>query len=88
MAEPTQYSFTLQELAELLVRKQGITEGRWAVGFDLSIGVGIMGPNEVDARPGAMIQISGVNISKVPPDSPANANEAVFIVDAAALPSA
>lgn len=47
-----------------------------------------MGPNEVDARPGAMIQISGVNISKVPPDSPANANEAVFIVDAAALPSA
>lgn len=83
MAEPTQYSFTLKELASLLVRTQGITEGRWAVGFDLALGVGIFGPNEAEARPGAMMQISGVNISKVTQDAPSN--EAVFVVDAAAL---
>lgn len=31
MPEPTKFSFTYQEVAELLVRKAGLTEGIWGL---------------------------------------------------------
>ncbi len=80
MADPTQYSFDLQEVASILVREQGITEGRWILGFELNMTIGTFGANQAAARPGAMMQIAGLNLSKAPTDV---SSDTPFVVDAA-----
>ncbi|RWP94186.1 hypothetical protein [Mesorhizobium sp.] len=82
MAQPTQYSFSLTEVTKLLLREQGIREGRWALGFDLGFGVGAFGASDAEARPGAMVTITGVSLAKVPEENPTTA---VFVVDASKL---
>lgn len=82
MAQPTQYSFSLAEVTKLLLREQGIREGRWALGFDLGFGVGAFGASEAESRPGAMVTISGVTLARVPDENP---TAAIFVVDASKL---
>lgn len=76
MAEPTQFSFSLKELASVLVREQGITEGRWSVGFEFSVTIGTIGPNPSEARPGGLMQILSVNLEKAD-DAPEDASTVV-----------
>ncbi|MER9901580.1 hypothetical protein [Mesorhizobium sp. M0130] len=83
MAQPTQYSFNLTEVTKLLLREQGIREGRWALGFELGFGAGAFGASEAESRPGAMVTISALNIAKVPDENPPSA--ASFVVDASKL---
>lgn len=83
MAQATQYSFTLTEVAKALLRQEGITEGRWSLGFELSFGVGAFGSTEADSKPGAMIQIGGLNLARVPDD--ALPSPASYVVDAAEM---
>jgi hypothetical protein len=73
MAEPTQFTFDLREVAELLVKQQGIHDGLWLVGFEFGFGVGNFGPNPAQSKPSAMVQITRVLLSKhegegAPPD--------------------
>jgi hypothetical protein len=67
MAEPTQYSFSLAEVATALIKQQGLHEGKWMVSFDLAVAIGLMGPSPSEARPGASFNIQRVSIGK-PPD--------------------
>jgi hypothetical protein len=64
MAEPTQYSFDLKEVAECLLRKQGIKEGQWVLTFQLVFGAGIFGQAEEDARPGGLMQVNNVMLER------------------------
>ena len=43
MADITQYSFSLAEVAEALIKQQGLHEGKWLVGIEFGIHVGVMG---------------------------------------------
>jgi hypothetical protein len=83
MAEATQISFTLTEVAKLLLRQQGIKQGRWSLGFELGLAVGAFGANEADSKPGAMLQIGGLNLARVPDENPPST--ASYVVDAATL---
>lgn len=65
MAEASQYTFELTELAEGLVKQQGLREGRWLLAFEFNLTVGMFGtaPNEPTAsRPGAMVQIAKIQL--------------------------
>jgi len=83
MAEPMQYAFELRELAELLVKRQELHEGRWVLGFEFGLGAGIMGgPTPEDAKPTALIQIGKIVLTKATENTPQGLP---FIVDAAKI---
>jgi hypothetical protein len=72
MAQPTQYSFDLQEATIALLKHQGIHEGDWILNFELSLGAGFMGPTPEQLRPSALIQIQRVQLARQPTDAPPN----------------
>jgi hypothetical protein len=86
MAEITQYSFTLHEVAKALVKQHGITSGKWIVGFNLGFSVGAFGtPEDPNAQnPGAMMIITGLNLSAAPKEMHEAASPP-YIVDASKL---
>ncbi|MGJ0394952.1 MAG: hypothetical protein ACR65U_01805 [Methylocystis sp.] len=81
MAEPTQFTFDLQEATIALLEKQNVTSGRWMLAFEFSISVGAFGSSPQNIKPGAMVQISKLQLTKAPDeraDSP-------LVVDASKL---
>lgn len=86
MATPTQYSLSLKEIAETIIVKEGITEGRWMAGVNFGIQVGNMAaaPNNA-VRPSATVIIDGFNISKIQDDQPPPKEIESLIVDAATV---
>lgn len=83
MGEPSNYTFDLKEVAEMLVRKQGITDGQWLIGFEFIFTAGMMGPSSPEALPGTMTLINKVTLAKHPPGAPSSP----LVVDAGALNS-
>ncbi|MBL1257496.1 hypothetical protein [Methylocystis sp. Sn-Cys] len=71
MAEPTQYIFDLKEVTEALIQKQGITEGVWAVNFELGFVAGNIQVSPTETRPSGIMQISRIQLSKPNPNEPA-----------------
>lgn len=56
MANPTQYSFGLDEIAKYLIKDAGLHEGKWTIGIEFGIAVGAMGQGpEKEGFPGALI---------------------------------
>jgi hypothetical protein len=80
MAEVSQYSFSLQDVAAALAKQQNIREGRWMLAIEFTIGIGLFGAQRPEARPGAVIQADKVQLVRASADSPAN-----LVVDAATL---
>lgn len=62
MAEPTQYMFTHKEVAEILVKRQDIHEGLWALSVEFGLNAMIAGPNDDQMFPTAMIPIIRIGI--------------------------
>ena len=77
MAEVTQYSFTWQEVGELLVKKQDLHEGQWVALIEFGINAGMVGPSQAEAKPGMSIIANGVQLARAQPGAPTN-----LIVDA------
>lgn len=70
MAEPTEYSFDLREVTAALLERQGITAGKWALALEFSVSTGALGSSPQDAAPGAMLQVSRMQLVKAPDDAP------------------
>jgi hypothetical protein len=83
MAEPSQYSFDLQEAAAALVRVQGITEGKWVLGFEFNLGAGLIGVTPENPKPAAFVAINKIVLSRHIEGQP----EPPFVVDAAEVNS-
>ena len=66
MAEASQYKFGLTEVAELLVKKQGLHEGMWMATVEITTGFSIMGPTAETSYPTALIQIPNIILSQAP----------------------
>jgi len=64
MAEPTQIIFSYKELAEILVKKQGLHEGIWGLFVKFGIQGLNTGPNENDLKPCALIPILEVGLQR------------------------
>lgn len=69
MAEPTKYEFSYQEVAEALIKKQGLTEGCWAVNMKFGLGAAIGGPNQTEPVPCAMVPVLAIGIHRVQTES-------------------
>ena len=79
MAEPTQFSFSMVEATEALIKAQGIHEGKWMIAIEFTVNVALMGTAPDDARPGAMITANSLQLVKAPEEGA----PAKLIVDAA-----
>lgn len=82
MAEIKKYDFSLRELTEILVERQGVREGKWIVTLELGITAGVIGANPGQAKPGALVVVSGVALERA---SDQQASELSFVVDASVL---
>jgi hypothetical protein len=57
-------NFSLVQLAEILVKSQGLHEGLYNLSIEFQIGVGAIGPSPESICPGAMIGISRIGLLK------------------------
>jgi hypothetical protein len=81
VAEPTQFTFDLQEVTIALLEKQSVTSGRWMLAFEFNISVGTFGASPQDIKPGAILQVAKLQLTKAP-DEPA---DNPLVVDASKL---
>lgn len=80
MAEVSQYTFNLKDVAEALVKKQGIHDGLWALSVDFMFAAGLAGPVPSEIRPAAIAQIASVSLVRA---NDAEGESKGFTVDAA-----
>jgi hypothetical protein len=66
MAEPRQFTFSYQELAEILVKQQGIQEGLWGVYAEFALGAAnVEGPVPGGGSvPAAIVPLQRLGIQK------------------------
>jgi len=85
MAEPTQFSFSMREIAELAVKEAGLSSGKWSIGVNFMIHVGnIGGPPHNEARPSASVMVDTITLTRVPEGEKIPEHMESLIVDAAA----
>lgn len=68
----SQFTFSHKELARLMLRDAGITEGYWTLSVAFRLGAGAFGPSPEEVAPTAFVSIEGIGISKLdhPADQP------------------
>lgn len=57
-------SFTLVEMTEILIKKQGLHEGLYNLSVQFQIAFGAVGPSPELISPGAMMGVSGIGLSR------------------------
>lgn len=76
MPEITSYTFAFQEVAKLLIREQGITEGHWLIGVNFSsIGLNTSLNNQ-SHLPTVVTQLTGLALQRVPEPTPLSVDAA------------
>ncbi len=80
MSNATQYQFELLEVARLLLKQQGVTEGKWSIGFGFNVVAGNAGPSPEAARPSMIVSVDKINIALADENTPAG-----MVVDAKTL---
>jgi len=72
MAEAKNYIFKFQELAEILVKQQGLSEGLWGIYIEFGLGAANIKtvPGEQALAPAAINVVQGIGIQKF--DEPNN----------------
>lgn len=83
MADVSQFSFPLAEIAQLMIKDAGIHEGKWVVGVEFNITVGAMGLNNTEAFPGAAVTATKLMLSAYIESGPPQPPNLVF--DAAVI---
>jgi len=66
MAEVQNYTFDYKEVAEALIKKQGIHEGLWGIYIEFGIGAGMIpfGPSNDMLAPAAIIPVQKIGIQR------------------------
>lgn len=64
MAEPSQIVFSYKEVAEALVKKQGLHEGIWGLFAKFGMQATNIGMNESDLKPSVIIPILELGLQK------------------------
>lgn len=81
MPEVTQIGYKHQELVQLMLKDQGITEGHWILSVNFGLGAGNVGesPERPEViNPAAFVIVQSIGLHRVPTAQPNS-------VDAAAL---
>ena len=69
MAETGQYIFTFKEVAEALLKQQGIHSGIWALYVRFGLKAANVGADDSDVRPSAIIPILELGLQKAEKES-------------------
>jgi hypothetical protein len=83
MGEAQNFVFSYREIAESLVKRQGIHEGLWMIYVEFGIGAANVGPNKDQVAPTAIVPIVKMGIQRVEKDNPVA--DSVLVVDAAVV---
>jgi hypothetical protein len=67
MTEINQYTFTHQELLEMLIKHSGTHDGVWSLLVGLGVGAGNFGPTPDQNFPGVTVVFNQIGIQRVPP---------------------
>jgi hypothetical protein len=62
LLQPVAEPLAMRELAAVLVRHYGLTEGLYTLLVEFNVGVGPVGPNKDNLSPGAMIGVSKIGL--------------------------
>jgi hypothetical protein len=81
MAEVNNYTFSYKEVAEALVKAQGIHEGLWCISLEFGLGATNFGPNEMELKPAAIVPVLKIGLQR-------QTKETNLTVDAAKVNSA
>jgi len=84
MADITQYTFSLREITEILVKHQGLKDGKWVLGAEFGFNSILGGPTPETATPTVIVQLNKVVLSIAQPDTPDALN---ILIDASKLKS-
>lgn len=62
MSDTKTITYTMRELAELLVKDQGLTEGKWMLSVEFGFGATNSGPDNNNLSPTAMVPLTKVGL--------------------------
>ena len=77
MAEPTQILFKFTEIAEMMVKQQGIHEGNWLVLLKFGIGAANAPVATGELRPTALVPVMDIGLQKTEEPNPLSVDAAV-----------
>lgn len=77
MDNATQYQYELLDIAKLLLRKQGITEGHWTIGVNFGIAATNAGPGAEAVRPSMIVSVDKMIISRADGPGPLTLDAAI-----------
>jgi len=69
MAEATQFMFSYKDVVEVLIKKQGLSEGLWMLSVNFGMQATNIGVNDSDLKPSAVIAILGIGLQKTDKES-------------------
>ncbi|MBP1152104.1 MULTISPECIES: hypothetical protein [Methylocaldum] len=62
--EPTRFAFSHKEIAEVLIKKQGIHEGIWSLYMEFGLSAANVGQSESNLLPAAIVPVVKIGIQK------------------------
>lgn len=65
MAEASEFKFTYQEIAELMVRKLGLSEGLWGIQVRFGLAASNVGPGPHELAPAAIVPVLEIGLHRV-----------------------
>jgi hypothetical protein len=71
MPEVSQYLFTHKELAEMMVKKAELHEGKWTLLVNFTFAAVMGGPSPEQIIPTAFAGVQSIGLQKAMPESPA-----------------
>jgi len=79
MPEATNYTFTHKEIAEVLIKKQDIHEGFWAIHIEFGLGAANIssGPEDQNVMPSALVPVKKIGIQKFDQQNPLTVDAAL-----------
>lgn len=64
MTETNTFKYTMRELTETLIKKEGLTEGKWMLAVEFAIRATNAGPDDNSLSPAALIPIVSIGLVK------------------------
>ena len=69
MPETTEINFSHREIAEMLIKKQDIHEGIWALSLRFNFTASNVGPSQTEIYPSAVASVVQIGLHKVDTES-------------------
>ena len=70
MNNVSQFQFELMDVARMLLKKEGIREGKWTLGIGFNLAATLAGPTPEAARPTMLVGVDKIILQKADPNTP------------------